>query len=68
MGENCNNETDVKRSAKRIKIECDKKYMEDKLLAGVLIACRQENLCHIVVVALFSIGLVLISAKDSTIF
>jgi hypothetical protein len=37
----------------------DKKYMEDKLLAGVVIACRQQNLCRIVVVVLFNIGLVL---------
>jgi len=58
----------VKQSAKRIKIMCDKKYMQDNLLAGMVIACRQPNLRCIVVVVLFSIGLVLISAKDSTIF
>jgi hypothetical protein len=69
MGEKCNNETDVKRPAKRIKIMCDKKYMEDKLLAGMVITCRQPNLRRRIVVAvLCSIGLVLISAKDSTIF
>ena len=44
---------------------CDKKYMRDKLLAGMVIACRTPNLRRIVVVVLFSIGLVLNSAKDS---
>ena len=67
-GEKCNNEIDAKRSAKRIKIMCHEKYIQDKLLAGMVIACRRPNLRRIVVVVLFSIGLVLISAKDSTIF
>jgi hypothetical protein len=37
VGGGCNNETDVKRSAKRIKIIYGKKYMQDKLLAEIVI-------------------------------
>jgi hypothetical protein len=42
-GKKCNHETDVKRSARRIKIGCDKKYVQDKLLAETVIVWGQAN-------------------------
>jgi len=42
--------------------------MHGTLVAGNVIALRKRNLRHIVVVVLFSISLILISAKDSIIF
>jgi len=47
---------------------CDKKYMQDMFVAGIVITDRRANPHRNVVVVSFSISVSLVSAKVSTIF